>query len=87
MTSAGARGTVAAERPDIVCLPEGITVVGTGKGYCEVAEPVPGPTTATLGETAHRHHCYLVAGLYERVGAVVYNTSVLLDREGQLVGT
>jgi predicted amidohydrolase len=77
----------AAEHPDLVCLPEGITVIGTGKDYCEVAEPVPGPTTAALGETARRHRCYLVAGLYERVGTVVYNTSVLIDREGQLVGS
>src|SRR5205807_892283 len=30
---------------DIVCLPEGITVVGTRKSYADVAEPVPGPTT------------------------------------------
>ncbi len=79
--------TAAAERPDIVCLPEGITVIGTGKSYVEVAESVPGPTTATLGETARRQRCYLVAGLYESVGAVVYNTSVLIDREGRLVGT
>jgi predicted amidohydrolase len=76
----------AAYRPDIVCLPEGITVIGTGKTYCDVAEPVPGPTTATLGAVARQYGCYLVAGLYEREGAIVYNTSVLLNRQGQLVG-
>ncbi|OGV73461.1 MAG: hypothetical protein A3K19_28735 [Lentisphaerae bacterium RIFOXYB12_FULL_65_16] len=79
--------TAAAQRPDIVCLPEGITVVGTGKSYCDVAEPIPGPTTAVLGEAARRHHCYLVACLNERVGTVVYNTSVLIDRQGEIVGT
>ena len=79
--------SAAAERPDLVCLPEGITVIGTGKSYVEVAEPIPGPTTATLGEVARRLHCYLVAGLYERVGTTVYNSSVLIDRAGQLVGT
>lgn len=77
----------AIEKPDLVCLPEGITVVGTGKSYCEVAESVPGPTTAALGEAARRHGCYVVAGLYERVGAVVYNTSVLIGRDGRLVGS
>ena len=30
---------------DLILLPEGITVVGTGKKYAEVAEPIPGPTT------------------------------------------
>lgn len=72
--------------PDIVCLPEGITVIGTGKSYCEVAEPIPGPTTARLGEVARQYGCYLVAGLYEQDGNVFYNTAVLLDRQGKLVG-
>jgi len=71
---------------DLVVLPEGITVVGTGKSYAEVAESVPGPTTKRLGEFARKHRTYLVAGLYEREGQVVYNTAVLLDREGHLAG-
>jgi predicted amidohydrolase len=71
---------------DLVVLPEGITVVGTGKRYAEVAEPVPGPTTKRLGEFARKHKTYLVAGLYEREGQVVYNTAVLLDRGGNLAG-
>jgi len=71
---------------DLVVLPEGITVVGTGKRYAEVAEPVPGPTTKRLGEFARKHKTYVVGGLYEREGQVVYNTAVLLDRYGNLAG-
>lgn len=41
-------------KTDLILLPEGITVVGTGKSYAEVAEPIPGPTTLRLGELA-RH--------------------------------
>ncbi|HJN15305.1 MAG TPA: nitrilase-related carbon-nitrogen hydrolase, partial [Armatimonadota bacterium] len=65
---AGQRGS------DIVCLPEGITVVSTGKTYVEVAEPVPGPSTEVLGEVARKHEMYIVAGVYEREGQTVYNT-------------
>lgn len=72
---------------DIVCLPEGISVVGTGKSYIEVAESLPGPTTEALGNIARRNRCYIVAGLYERVGSVVYNTAVLIGRDGRLVGS
>lgn len=72
---------------DIVCLPEGITIVGTGKNYLEVSEPVPGHTTQFLGDLAKKHHMYIVAGLYEKEGAVLYNTAVLLDRTGALFGT
>jgi len=71
---------------DIVCLPEGITVVGTGKSYADVSESVPGPTTAQLGDVARRLNSYLVAGLYEREGKTIYNTAVLMDREGQVTG-
>lgn len=76
----------ATSRVDLVCLPEGITVVGTGKSYAEVSEPVPGPTTERLGALARKLGAYVVAGLYERAGKVVYNTAVLIDRRGQLVG-
>jgi predicted amidohydrolase len=76
----------AGQKPDIVCLPEGMTVVGTGKSYVDVSEPVPGPTTEKLGELARELRCYIVAGLYERVGPVVYNTAVLIDREGKFAG-
>ncbi|MBN1561212.1 carbon-nitrogen hydrolase family protein [candidate division KSB1 bacterium] len=72
---------------DIVCLPEGITIVGTGKSYLEVSEPVPGPTTRFLGQLAKEHNMYIVAGLYEKDGPVLYNTAVLLDRTGELLGS
>lgn len=71
---------------DVILLPEGITVVGSGRGYAEVAEPVPGPTTRTLGALARARGAWVVAGLYEREGAAVFNTAVLLDREGRLAG-
>jgi predicted amidohydrolase len=76
----------ASQKADIVCLPEGTTVCGTKFTYAEVAEPLPGPTTEFLGSLAARHHLYLVAGLYEREGTTVYNTSVLIGRDGKLVG-
>lgn len=76
----------AAQKPDIVCLPEGITVVGTSSSYVDVSEPVPGPTTQLLGELADRHECHIVAGLYERSGNAVFNTAVLIGRDGQLIG-
>jgi predicted amidohydrolase len=79
-------GKAADQEADIVALPEGITVVGTGLTYEQAAEPVPGPTTAFLGRLAKRHRLWIVAGLYERAGARVYNTAVLVDRDGRLAG-
>ena len=55
----------------MILLPEGITVVGTGKHYLDVAETIPGPTTERLGELARERHTYIVAGLYEREGPAI----------------
>jgi predicted amidohydrolase len=76
----------AKHNPDIICLPEGVTVVGTGKAYAEVAEPIPGPSTQRIGEVARQLRSYIVAGLYEQSGNLVYNTAVLVARDGSLAG-
>ena len=71
---------------DIICLPEGITLISTGKNYLEASEPVPGPTTEFMGKVAASHGIYIVANIYEREAEAVYNTSVLLDRQGHVAG-
>jgi predicted amidohydrolase len=73
-------------KTDVILLPEGITVVGTGKTYPEVAETIPGPTTARLGELARKRGSYVAAGIYEREGTAIYNTAVLIDRAGNVEG-
>jgi predicted amidohydrolase len=74
------------EKTDLIVLPEGITVVGTGKKYLDVAESIPGPTTEALGEAARKRSAWIVAGIYEREGPAVYNTAVLIDRAGRVAG-
>jgi predicted amidohydrolase len=73
-------------KADVILLPEGITVVGTGKTYAEVAETIPGPTTVRLGELARKRSSYVAAGIYEREGTAIYNTAVLIDRAGNVEG-
>ena len=75
-----------AQKADIVCLPEGATIVGTQHDYISGSETLPGPTTKYLGEVARRNNLYIVAGLLEKEGDVVYNTAVLIDRKGNLAG-
>lgn len=52
----------------------------------EIAEPIPGPSTARLQALAAAHECYLVAGLLERDPASgnLYNSAVLLGPAGVL---
>jgi len=78
--------TAAAQKADIVCLPEGITIVGTDLNYVSASEPIPGPSTQFLGDIARKYNLYIVAGILEKSGNVVYNTSVLINRSGELAG-
>jgi len=71
---------------DIVCLGEAITSVGTSAKTADVANPIPGADTAILGDAARKNDIWVVAGLTELDGDVVYNTAVLLDREGRVAG-
>jgi len=76
----------AKQRAELVCLPECITLYGTGLRYVDVAEPIPGPSTRYLGKLAKKHDLYIVAGLMEREGHLIYNTAVLIGPDGSLVG-
>jgi len=71
---------------DIVCLGETITIVGASATVKDCAEPIPGPVSEALSDAARRNNIWVVAGLSELVGDVVYNTAVLLDRKGRLAG-
>lgn len=54
--------------------------------YFELAEPVPGPTTNSLGEIARKEGVVVVGSIYERDGSDYYNTAVVLDADGRYLG-
>lgn len=71
---------------DLIVYGEGATVVGSTKKYAEVAEPADGYTARILGDLAREKKSWIVAGIYERDGEFIYNTAILLNREGKLSG-
>jgi predicted amidohydrolase len=73
-------------KADLVVLGETLTYVGLGKKYHEVAEPIPGPSTEYFGRLAKKHNLYIVPGLVERDGPLIYNVAVLIDPDGKVVG-
>jgi len=53
----------------------------------DLAEPIPGPTTDTLGKLAAELRVVIVASLFERRAAGLYhNTAAVLDADGSLAG-
>jgi|AntRauTorcE11898_2_1112593.scaffolds.fasta_scaffold00647_15 hypothetical protein len=78
---------VAGYDPDVVVFPEKVLHHACKSMLPEVAEPIPGPSTAAVGEMARAIDSYVVVGLYERDGEDLYNAAVLLDRDGSVLGT
>ncbi len=76
----------ASKNADLVVLPETLTYYSSGRSYAECAEPIPGPSTNYFGQLAKQHDLYIVAGLHERAGHLVYNVAVLIGPDGNVVG-
>jgi predicted amidohydrolase len=76
----------AGQRADLIVLPETLTFYGLGRKFVDVAEPIPGPSTEYFGELAKKHNLYIVAGLVERDGHLIYNAAVLLGPDGRIAG-
>ena len=76
----------ARQKADLVVLGETLTYVGLGKKYHEVAESIPGPSTDYFGRLAKKHNLYIVPGLLERDGHLVYNVAVLIGPDGKVIG-
>ncbi len=84
---------------DIVCGPEDIQNIGSYGLYIDRKDPetgkilfnslavkVPGPFTEKIAEIAKKHNMYIIAPLYEDSVGKIYNTSVVFDRNGNIIG-
>ena len=79
--------TAALDRPDIIFLPEVFACTGVPYDRAEeMAQPVPGPITDMAAEQAKKHSTNIICPLLERRGDAVYNSAVVIDREGRIAG-
>lgn len=54
---------------------------------CDLAEPIPGPSTEFYSKIARKHGIVLVTSLFERRSAGLYhNTAVVFDTDGSIAG-
>jgi len=71
---------------DLVLLPEAMDLGWTDPSARNQAEPVPdGEPTRRLAQAAQRHRVFVCSGLTERNGERVYNSAVIIDRDGRLL--
>ena len=77
----------ALDKPDIVCLPETFPSYNVPRSHAmDAAEPVPGPTTEMMIAKAKKYDTNIICPLLEKQGDTVYNSAVVIDRKGQIVG-
>jgi N-carbamoylputrescine amidase len=75
----------------LICLPELFRTLYIGQredhDLFNLAEPVPGPSTAALGKVARELGVVIVASLFERRAPGLYhNTAAILDADGTVAG-
>lgn len=74
------------ETPDLILLPENLNTRSTPGPARGKAQPVPGLWSNFLAAQAKRFGAYVVTTLAERENDNLYNTAVILGRNGELVG-
>jgi predicted amidohydrolase len=73
-------------KPDLVCLPEAMNLASISRPSTDLAESIPGPTFNMLAEKAKQHGMYICGCFYELDGDFIFNTAVLLNRRGEMIG-
>lgn len=76
----------ARDRPDLVVLPEVFNYLGSGAKYTDKAERVCGPCVSALRRKAIEHKTHVVCPIFERIGSRIYNSAILINRRGEIVG-
>jgi len=76
-----------AYRPDFVVFPEVARELGVPQeDESRKGEAIPGPMTDAIGAVARKHGTHAVLGMKERAGGRTFNASVLIGRDGQVIG-
>ena len=75
----------AAERADVVVLPECPFAGWLSDHVADLAEPVPGTISRRLAGAARSHGIFVCSGFTEQAGERYHNSALLFDRMGRLV--
>jgi predicted amidohydrolase len=76
------------QKVDLIVFPELVTSGNElGLRFTEIAQRIPGPTINLLAQRANEFGVYIAFGMVtkERVESVLYNSSVLVGPDGELV--
>ena len=74
------------ENCDLVLLPETIDFAWTHPDALQQAKPIPGEYSNLFCDLAKRYNIWLCVGLTEKTDACNYNTALLIDNTGNIIG-
>lgn len=80
------------EKCDIVCLPEFFNIHGTvemskaGNNLLPLSETIPGLLSKRIGQIAKKYNMYIVTPYLEKYKSKLYNTAVVIGRDGKIAG-
>ncbi len=78
----------AVDKPDIICLPETFPSHGLSNDLrLTFPQPVPGPVTDMASAKEKQYNTHIICPLLEKRNDRIYNTAVVIDRNGHIVGT
>lgn len=79
----------ASKNVNLLVFPELVlTGYNCGEKFTKLAEPIPGPSTNVISKKAKEHGMLIAFTLPEKdtIPGIIYNTSVLIGSNGQIVG-
>lgn len=75
-------------QPDLICLTETFPYVRAEQRppVAEQAEEAPGAISSKFIQFAKDHHCYVICPILTKENGIIYNTALVIDRQGGIVG-
>lgn len=70
---------------DLILLPETMDLAWTHPSALNEAEPIPGKYSDIFSEQAKKHNIWICVGLTEDLNGKIYNSAILINREGEIV--
>jgi predicted amidohydrolase len=69
----------------VIVLPECMDLGWANSATCDLAQPIPGPSSDILCQAARDSKIHIVAGLTERADERIYDTALLISPGGQIL--
>jgi len=72
-------------RADLIVFPESVILGWENPDAYRLAQPIPGDDSRRIGQLARHYGLMILIGLDEKAGASLYDSAILVNKEGRLL--